>query len=186
MGRYLLLFLLIIAAYLKLDARQPEHKKEELKITEKQKGTTTIYLVRHAEKNTSDANDQDPDLTAAGLKRANDLKAYLNGITIDAFFSTPYKRNQKTLAPLAQGRPIQFYEAQDYEKLRQRILNEFRGKTILIVGHSNTLLPMIEALGGKKPVEQILDDQYDNIFRIKINAKDKAVVQADKFGAPRS
>jgi 2,3-bisphosphoglycerate-dependent phosphoglycerate mutase len=182
MGRSLLLFVLIIAAFFKLSARHQIGQQAE----SRKAGTTTIFLVRHAEKVTTDPEDQDPDLTATGLQRAQDLKQYLAGTPVDAFFTTPYKRTQRTLAYLAQGRPLQFYNAHDFETLRSRVLEGFKGKTVLIVGHSNTLLPIIEAFGAKRPLKQIHDDQYDHLFKLKISPRGKASVQALKYGASSS
>ena len=38
---------------------------------------TTVWIVRHAEKDTSFISRMDPDLTAAGQQRALDLAVYL-------------------------------------------------------------------------------------------------------------
>lgn len=182
MGRSLLLFVFIIAAFFKLGAREQTRQG----LAPEKAGTTTIFLLRHAEKETGNTADQDPDLTAAGLQRARALQQYLAGTPIDAFFSTHYKRNQKTLAYLAQGRPIQFYEGHDFEQLRTRVLEEFKGKTVVIVGHSNTLLPIIEAFGAKKPLEQIGENQYDLLFKLRIPSRGKASVKTLRYGAVSS
>ncbi|GEO02711.1 phosphoglycerate mutase [Adhaeribacter aerolatus] len=184
MGRYLLLFVLIVTGYLNLDARQSGKEKISRELATVQAGTTTVYVVRHAEKDTRNSNDQDPELTDAGRKRALALKAYLEDVKVDAFFSTPYKRNQQTITPLAQGRPIQFYESHAYTLLRDKILAEYKGKTVVVVGHSNTVLPIIEAFGAKKPISEITDSDYDNIFKLTVSPKGKARVEAHKFGAP--
>ena len=184
MGRYLLLFILVIAGYINLDARQSGNKKNNDQGANNPAGTTIIYLVRHAEKDTSNPNDKDPDLNEAGRKRALALKAYLQDVKVDGFFTTPYKRNQKTLTPLAQGRPVQVYESHDYAFLRSKILTEYKGKTVVVVGHSNTILPIIETFGAKKPIDQITENDYDNIFRLTVSPKGKAKVEAKKFGVP--
>ena len=112
MSRSIFLVVLLITLLFKLSAQQTPEAKPEVVLP--QNKTTTIYLVRHAEKITDNPQEQDPGLTAAGLKRANDLKQFLQDVPIDAFFSTPYKRTQLTLAPLANGRPIQLYDAYDF------------------------------------------------------------------------
>jgi broad specificity phosphatase PhoE len=184
MGRFLLLLVLIVTGYVNLNAHQPNIRQNRMAIRDAAPaGTTTIYLVRHAEKITLDPQEKDPDLTEAGLRRAKDLKAYLKDVNIDAFFSTTYKRSQKTLLPLAQGRPIQFYDAHDFVQLRDKLLAEYKGKTVVVVGHSNTLLPLIDAFGAKKPFLEIADDQYDYIFRLKVSPQGKATVQTRKYGA---
>lgn len=182
MGRYLLLFILIIAGYVNLDARESGSNQTKSQLVEVQAGTTTVYLVRHAEKDTRNPSNPDPDLTLTGQHRAQALKAFLEEVPVAALFSTPYKRTQQTLAPLAQGRPLQFYESQDYALLRDKILTNYAGKTVVVAGHSNTVLPMIEAFGAKRPFKEITDHDYDNIFRLTISPKGKAKVAATKFG----
>ncbi|PIQ19691.1 MAG: histidine phosphatase family protein [Cytophagales bacterium CG18_big_fil_WC_8_21_14_2_50_42_9] len=180
MGRSLLLFVFVIAAFFKMTSPLASETSQE---SIKQKtGNTIIYLVRHAEKVTTDPQDEDPELTAAGFKRAEDLKQFLKNEDIDAFFTTPYKRNQLTLSPVAQGRKLLVYDAHDFKQLKERILRDYKGKTVLVVGHSNTLLPIIEAFGGKKPMTQITDSQYDNIFKLTISSQGKVQVEAQKFG----
>lgn len=76
-----------------------------------------------------------------------------------------------------------FYEAHDVAQLRERVRTEYKGKTVVIAGHSNTLLPIIKAFGAKSPLEQIGENQYDNLFRLKISPRGKASVQAFKYGA---
>ncbi len=51
-------------------------------------GSTTIILLRHAEKDTGD----NPPLSTAGEKRAERLPALFPGIMPDAFYSTPFTR----------------------------------------------------------------------------------------------
>jgi 2,3-bisphosphoglycerate-dependent phosphoglycerate mutase len=184
MGRSLLLVVFIIAAFFELGARQ--QPKQQKQAANRQQGTTTIFLVRHAEKEIADPADKDPDLTAAGIQRAQDLNQYLQHTPVDAFFSTPYKRTQKTLMFLAKDRPLQFYDAHDFEGLRARVLANYKGKTIVIVGHSNTLLPIIKAFGAKSPLQQIGEDQYDTIFKLQISRRGKASVQVLRFGASSS
>jgi broad specificity phosphatase PhoE len=53
---------------------------------------TTVWIVRHAEKDTSFANRQDPDLTDTGQQRAIDLGAYLQNENMVKVFSTDTKR----------------------------------------------------------------------------------------------
>ena len=177
----MLLFIFVIAAIMKMVHPQAT-ETNQMAISQKA-STTTIYLVRHAEKITTDPQDQDPGLTPAGFKRAEDLKQFLKNEEIDVFFTTPYKRNKMTLTPVAQGREVLVYETHDFKNLKERILRDYNGKTVLVVGHSNTLIPIIEAFGGKKPLAEIPDSQYDNIFKLKISAKGKVEVKAQKFGA---
>ena len=51
-----------------------------------------MWIVRHAEKDTSFANRQDPDLKDTGQQRAIDLGAYLQNEIMVKVFSTDTKR----------------------------------------------------------------------------------------------
>ena len=67
--------------------------------------STTIYVVRHAEKQTGVNNSMmsaDPDLTDAGKARAKKMAEMLASKSITAVYATPYKRTQQTAEPTAQ------------------------------------------------------------------------------------
>ena len=115
---------------------------------------TVIYVVRHAEKDTSDAKNEDPALTPVGEARAEALRALLEGQEVDALFTTKYIRNKNTLKPLAAAKQLEMqeYEAHDFSNLKQQILQHHQGETVVVVGHSNTVLPIIEEFGAGKPV----------------------------------
>ena len=52
--------------------------------------------------------------------------------------------------------------------LAAHIRQEYAGKTVIVVGHSNTLLPCIEVLGGTSLVKEIGDKEYSNLFTVRI------------------
>ncbi len=144
---------------------------------------TTIWVVRHAEKATDDA--EDPSLSDQGRARAEALAVRLEGEGIDAIFSSPYRRTRSTAEPLAEriGQEIRRYEAKDFAGLRERLLGEFRGKEVLVVGHSNTVLPIIEALGARRPVEALSDGDYDYLFKVSVPGHDGASVEIERYGS---
>ena len=130
---------------------------------------TTVYLVRHAEKD-STADRADPTLSAVGLVRAQALSQLLARRHPVAIFTTDTKRTRATLAPLAAAAKLepQVYNPRETTALAVRIRQEYAGKTVVVVGHSNTLLPLIESLGGTPPVETIGDNEYDYLFTVRI------------------
>lgn len=152
---------------------------------DKARAVTTIYVVRHAEKLTTDPKDQDPALTPEGEARAKALVTYLDGKPVDAVYSTKYKRNNLTIKPLADTRklPVNTYEGHDFEGLKKQIMQNYAGKTVVVVGHSNTILPIVEALGAKKPFTEVPDSKYDHIFKVTIQADSTATVEAGTYGA---
>ena len=141
---------------------------------------TTVWIVRHAEKDTAFVNRQDPDLTATGQQRALDLAAYLQNEVIVNVYSTDTKRTRHTAKHVKA--PVEIYNPKNLTGLLDLITQNANGKSVLIVGHSNTVLETIEALGGKRPVMQLTDDDYDYIFKVEIEAGKLAVVSFYHFG----
>ena len=128
---------------------------------------TTIILVRHAEK---EKDSKDPNLTSAGQKRANDLMGILKNIKLDHVFSTEYNRTQQTAQPTAQSQDlvIEKYNPRALEEFGNMLLNEYQGKTILVVGHSNTTPTLLNFCMKEKVVESIDESDYKNLFIVNI------------------
>lgn len=141
---------------------------------------TTVWIVRHAEKDTAFVNRQDPDLTATGRQRALDLAAYLQNEVVVKVYSTDTKRTRQTAKHFKA--PLEIYNPKNLMGLLDLITKNANGKSVLIVGHSNTVLETIEALGGKRPVTLLTDDDYDYIFKIELEASKPAVVRFFHFG----
>jgi 2,3-bisphosphoglycerate-dependent phosphoglycerate mutase len=129
---------------------------------------TVVYLIRHAEKVTDNPDDRDPLLTEAGKQRAEALNTYLAGERIEGLFATPYQRTQLTLAPLAKARnlSVQTYDSKNHAALVEKIKQEYAGKTVVVAGHSNSVLELIEAFGLERPISQIEEHEYTYIFRL--------------------
>ena len=140
---------------------------------------TTVYLVRHAEKDLT-PGAPDPDLTAAGRQRAETLRERLEADNVAAIFTTDTRRTRATIAPLATALqlPPVVYDADKQRSLAAQICKEYRGKTVVVVGHSNTLLPLLRELGAAPPVAQIADDAYSYLFVVKLPARGGAATCA--------
>lgn len=65
---------------------------------------TQVYFIRHAEPNYQNHNDVTRELSEHGVKASQDLVRQLAEVSIDAFYSSPYKRSIDTIAPLAASR----------------------------------------------------------------------------------
>ncbi|MFC3561265.1 phosphoglycerate mutase family protein [Pedobacter jamesrossensis] len=142
--------------------------------------TTEIWVVRHAEKDKSNPQEKNPDLSQEGRTRAGDLATYLKKEKFDVAFSTPYKRTNQTLDSLVIPKVIKY---NDIKSLVDSVKTNYVGKKIVIAGHSNTVLEIIEAFGGKRPREELTDDDYDFIFRLTVKG-DKAKVKMSQYGVP--
>ena len=126
----------------------------------------TIFLVRHAERAaTSGRVPSDTGLSAAGKARAQDLAQELRDAKITAIFTTEYKRTKETALPLARSSGIrpEVVAADDLRALIAK-LKGARGN-VLVVGHSNTLPPILNALGISSRVI-VSESDYDNLFLV--------------------
>lgn len=132
----------------------------------------TVYLVRHAEKDTSDVKATNPPLIAAGIERAARLGQLLDTVLFSEIYSTKYDRNINTIKPILDKQnstPI-IYEWKDWHS----DLDEIKASagTFLICGHGNNLLPMIKYLGVNPPIDDIGHHDYDNLFKVtRVNGK---------------
>jgi 2,3-bisphosphoglycerate-dependent phosphoglycerate mutase len=161
MKKYTALLLLwaIIAA-----CQSPQQKPDEEAVS---KGldalpTTTLILVRHAEKT---GTEDDAGLTEAGHERANLLAHKLEKVPVDALFSTPYNRTRLTLTPLAQAKNLEIdnYIPHD-EGFVPFVLENYSGKTVVISGHSNTIPSLVNTLTGTTQYPHLDDQDYDTWF----------------------
>lgn len=150
--------------------------------------TTTLIIVRHAEKALTPTDD--PALTEEGRARAAELARQLVDADvvagINAIYSTPYKRSLQTARPVADtlNLSINTYDPADTENTLTNIVNEHKGEIVLVVGHSNTLPALIANLGASKNVPAIADEEYDNIYLISIPWFGKTKTIRLRYGAP--
>jgi phosphohistidine phosphatase SixA len=125
---------------------------------------TTVILVRHAEKA---SQEDDSPLTAAGTERAKELARVLAGVKVDAIYMTQFRRVQDTAAPIATAlnmTPIVRNTGPSYAAdLAKHIRATHAGQTVLVVGHSNTTINVMKALGASD-VASMPESEYDNLF----------------------
>ena len=127
-----------------------------------------VVIVRHAEK--ANNSDKDPDLSAAGLKRADELARMLKDAGITAIFTTELKRTQETAAPLAKALGITptIVTAADVAGLVAKF-RELKGNA-LVVGHGNTIADIVKALGIDTPIN-IPEADYTLFFVVTLGEK---------------
>jgi broad specificity phosphatase PhoE len=132
--------------------------------------STSIYLVRHAEKQTSTGNmmGNDPDLTLEGRIRADILADTLTGKKISGVYSTNYQRTRHTAAPTAMIKITDVKIYSDGNKLLDSLITR-KKKGYLVVGHSNTIPAMLKHIGLQPSMEDIPENDYDNLFVVRIH-----------------
>lgn len=125
--------------------------------------TTTVIVVRHAEKLPD--NGDDPALSEAGNAWAEWLAQLLADSDIQGIYASQYRRTQQTVAPLAAktGLGIEVVDAGAVEDLVEMIYSRHSGGKILVAAHSNTVPLILEALGVDDP-PALAENNYGDIF----------------------
>ncbi len=128
--------------------------------------TTTVYLVRHAEK--VDESDS-TDLSVTGRIRAVALADTLANNHVDMILATPYRRTRQTAEPLAQRLhlPIKTYPVAPISVGVDQI-DRILSRTVLVVGHSNTILELARGLGATPTLTTIKGTDFDNLLKLRI------------------
>ena len=146
---------------------------------------TTVILVRHAEKKIVPPENKDPDLSPAGIVRAEELVRIFRDTGIAAIYATEYKRTQQTVKPLADklGLPVTQVEAKKTPELVKQIRSRNAGQVIFIAGHNNSVPEIIAALGGPQlPI--IPEAEFDNLYILTVQSDGTAKLLKMKYGSP--
>ncbi|HEV8364280.1 MAG TPA: histidine phosphatase family protein [Gemmatimonadaceae bacterium] len=147
--------------------------------------TTTIVLVRHAER----PPGTDPDLLPEGRQRAGDLARALERAHVSAIFHTQFKRTRQTAESLAARTGVAMtevpfpgagQESAHAADVARRISN-FGGRTVVYVGHNSTVPAVIAAL-GITPAPGIIPDTVFNRFFIVTKRKGSTGLVEVRYG----
>ena len=149
---------------------------------------STVIIVRHAEKAATPGPD--PALSDAGVERARALAAAIDGARVESVIATQYKRTSETAAPLLEARglqPITVPATRDMAAHIKAVADAVRaqpaGATVLVVGHSNTVPAIVNALGGPK-MPDLCESDYDNLFILHFDSGSVPRFVRARFGAP--
>ena len=149
--------------------------------------TTTVLLVRHADKSIS--GGEDPLLSEQGQQRAQALADFLGDVdvvaSVDAIFASQYRRTQQTAAPLAErlALAVNIADADDIEGTAAAILDDHKGQIVLVVGHRNTIPLLIEEFHGSKQVD-IDENDYDHLYIVTVPWFGKVKTLMFRYGGP--
>lgn len=144
---------------------------------------TTVILVRHAER-AGDMPD-DPALSAAGEVRVRALADALAFTRLDGIVTTQLRRTRLTAAPVARAKgltPVVVPNAggtpAHVRAVADTVRARFAGGTVLVVGHSNTVAGIVEALGGPK-LPDLCDTEFATLFVLTLReGREPSLVRA--------
>ena len=162
----------------------------------------TLVLVRHADT----AALPDRPLSAAGLKRAQDLTAALRNAGVTAIITTQLRRTRETAQPLAAALglvpevinvgeralvanpapgaqfPSEVVQARaEYIKILEPAIRRLSG-VVLVVGHDWSVPGVIASLGGPQ-LPHICPSVFDNLFVLTSVGGKASLIQAH-YGEP--
>ena len=191
--RYLLLLSLFLLALPTQVATSNAARVVSAEIEDNSK-VTTVFLVRHAERDTTPPAS-DPPLNEAGKLRAQELARVLGKCGIKAIIPSQFLRTQQTAEPLAKQLgivatpiPVKPNPANPQEIAEQSIreitekIYQHSGEAILVVGHGNSVPAVIKALGGDL-IPTIGEKEFDGLFIATVYRKGKAKVLHLKHGS---
>jgi len=130
--------------------------------------TTVYYLIRHAEKDRSNPTNQDPELTEKGVERAKKWAEIFKDIPLDQIYSTDYNRTLQTADFTAKYKGLEVLIYNPKKLYNRRFQTSTKGKTVLIVGHSNTTPAFVNAIVGKSEYQDMEDSDNGKLFIVTI------------------
>ncbi len=139
---------------------------------------TTYYLIRHAEKDKSDATNRNPNLTEEGLQRAANWAEYFKDISLDEVYSTKYNRTMQTAKPTAESKGLEIKNYDPRTLYNLEFEKNTHGKTVLIVGHSNTtpvfanqIISKNDKNNSRDPYKNMDENDNSSLYVVKVIKK---------------
>ena len=179
MKRYFLILSLIFFASCNFGDKEPEEIMKD--VEDPSEEITTYYFIRHAEKDTTDSKNEDPELTEAGVKRSENWAKTFKDIDFDLIYSSDYKRTLNTAKPIAESKnkEVKLFNT---EELNDKDFQEnTKNKTVLVVGHSNLNPEWVNYILGKKQYEDLDESVYGSLFIVTIHPDDSRTSQVLYF-----
>lgn len=172
MKKLILSVLIISTTFLSYTKQKTAIKKEVI---------STYYLIRHAEKDRSDATNKNPDLMQKGTERAIRWSEVFKNVPFDKVYTTDYNRTIQTAAPTAKSKELElsFYDPRAlFDEAFQKVT---KGKIVLVVGHSNTTPFFANKILGKEKYQQIDDHNNANLYIVTVtnNTKTGVLLKVD-------
>lgn len=151
-----------------------------------QQPATVVMIVRHAERAPGSG---DPPISDVGRTRAAALAEIGRMAGVSAIITTQLQRTRQTAEPLAAALGITIVTVPTGADLSKHVsdvaaaVRQQAGKTVLVVGHSNTVPLIVAALGGPR-VPDLCEPEYDALFTVVIDEGRSVRTVRSRFGAP--
>ena len=146
---------------------------------------TTIVLIRHAEKA---EEPKDPGISPAGQRRADALVKELEKLDVGTIIVSNTKRARETAAPLARQRgltPVEVPVTEGPDAHAKNVVAVIRalppGTSTVVVGHSNTLAPIISVLGGPD-VRLLCEKQFSVMYVLEMRDGEAPELTTKSYG----
>lgn len=135
---------------------------------------TEVYFIRHAEKIKSGKDD--PSLTKIGQDRAIYWAEVFKDVKFDAVYSTQTIRTVSTALPTSEQCDLELsiYDTKTIDI--KAIAEKHKGKSILIVGHSNTTPLLVNTLIGEDKYEEIKSNNNSNLYIVNYGKENTSVI----------
>lgn len=144
--------------------------------------TIVWVLVKHAE--VQPTGGSNPLLSADGQIRANELARILQNIVLSAIYSTNLSRTLGTANPtsIEQGIPIDIYTGFDMPGFEEQVVEQHKGQTILVSGHSDTTPDLLNILTNSNDYALFPENGFDRLFFVSVNSLGEASVFQMEYG----
>lgn len=142
-------------------------KRNFLKVEHEVK-TTTLYFIRHAEKDSSNPLEKDPALSEAGLQRVEEWIKIFAETPLEVVYTTPYRRTRQTAELIAASKkiPVKLYHPRNLNDADFQ--SNTAGKCVLVVGHSNTNPVLVNILIGENKYPELDENQYGSLYTVTV------------------
>ncbi|MEO5562073.1 MAG: phosphoglycerate mutase family protein [Chitinophagaceae bacterium] len=142
----------------------------------------TYYVVRHAEKEAAAPNmSSDVPLSREGKERTEKIKEILKTKKIRSVYSTNTIRTKSTAQRTADyfSLPVIMYGP----RLDSTFTVQLRAmkSNVLIVGHSNTVDDIVNALCKEKKLNDLDDSEYNKLFIVTYRGKKIFFMETEIF-----
>ena len=125
-------------------------------------------MIRHAEKDRSDAKNRNPELNDLGKKRALKWVQVFKNIELDKIYSTNYNRTIQTVTPISEENNLDVSIYSPSKINYKNFISENIGAKVLVVGHSNTIPFFVNGLINKEFYKQIDDLNNSNLYIVSM------------------